>query len=291
MLTLADGHARRIDTAVAICEDESSGVLLTRLDASRERHVAIAPGSVAVCVCLRGRLDLQTVFGAVALLAGEAFVAVSDQLLRVAVRGHASGLLLASPNDALRQRRYRNGHAGADPPLFTQVHTDAGALLAIARVLEAMPPGPEAGALVDAALEHVFEMDRRFDVLVERCPGRTAAHRRQTLARFERTRNRVRFAASHDLDVGDLARQTNYTRWHFMRVFRQIYGVSPVSYLIQLRRQTCERLLAAHDMAIADVAAQAGFASAAAFARWFRAAYGVTASEWRLRRAGLRRAS
>jgi AraC family transcriptional regulator len=257
---------------------------LLLLDAARERSVALAPAPIVLCVCVQGRMDLHGACGLVPLLAGEAFVGANEQVVRLALRDSARGVLLLGSAAAWQDAPERDPR---EPPLFTALHRADPVLEGVAQAL--LQAGVEAGAALAAqAYARALELDCRHDALVARCPGRSAAQRRQTLARFERTRNRARFAGRPDSDVGMLARQTNYTRWHFVRVFHQIYGLSPAQWLLQLRREACERLLAAPASSIAEVATLAGFSSHAAFSRWFRAAYGMTASEWRLRGAARR---
>lgn len=237
------------------------------------------PARSSVCICTQGQLELNTVFGRVALMRGESLVAGDDQVLRIAVRG--VGVLVQGQGHLLRGEEREEAaatHDTLDPPLFTQFHRSDTTLSRIAATLCEAEPG-QCARLLDELRSRVAELDAELDPWIARCPGRTRAQQRQAFARFERSRNRARY--SHAFDVGELARHTNYTRWHFVRVFSQIYGQSPAGWLEQLRREDCERRLLLPGTSIAQVAAAAGYGSPAAFARWFRTCYGMTASQWR----------
>jgi AraC-like DNA-binding protein len=100
------------------------------------------------------------------------------------------------------------------------------------------------------------------------------------------------FIAEHhadpDLDADTVARSLAISARHLNRLF-EAHGCTATQWIWQTRLAAARRMLAsdAHSaMNIGDVALQCGFATQAHFARMFRAAHGVTPSEYRLAQIG-----
>jgi AraC family transcriptional regulator len=71
------------------------------------------------------------------------------------------------------------------------------------------------------------------------------------------------------ISLEDLARQAGISRFHFARQFRLSTGVSPMTYLRQVRIEHSLRMLLSRDATIAEVAARLGFADQSHFTRMF----------------------
>lgn len=84
-----------------------------------------------------------------------------------------------------------------------------------------------------------------------------------------------------DLDLQTLARETGYSRQHFLRMFHAATGYTPHRYVLQLRLKHAQELMRDRRTALIDVAANCGFSSQAHMSRIFRQAFGVTPSEYR----------
>ncbi|MBD0418192.1 helix-turn-helix domain-containing protein [Streptomyces sp. TRM S81-3] len=85
------------------------------------------------------------------------------------------------------------------------------------------------------------------------------------------------------LSPAHIARVHHISLRYLHKLF-QAEGISVSRWILQRRLEACRRDLLHHQMkglTIAAVAHQRGFASAAHFSRSFRAAYGVSPSEWR----------
>jgi AraC family transcriptional regulator len=73
------------------------------------------------------------------------------------------------------------------------------------------------------------------------------------------------------------------SRFHLIRMFRQVYGETPLRFLTRLRMEEACRRLALGDDAIANIAADCGYVNPTHFAAAFRRVVGVTPREYRLR--------
>ena len=90
---------------------------------------------------------------------------------------------------------------------------------------------------------------------------------------------KAHFAESLTLD--ELAEQVHYSRIHFGRRFKDVFGVSPMEYLTQLRLHVAKDLLVDDNLSIADIAVRTGYAKLSYFAAAFRRCYNVSPREMR----------
>jgi AraC-like DNA-binding protein len=90
----------------------------------------------------------------------------------------------------------------------------------------------------------------------------------------------TRVVASQELEA-----VSGLSRYELARQFRHVYGTSPYRYLL-MRRLERVRMRIAEGAALADIAAEVGFADQAHLSRQFKAAYGLTPARYRrMRRA------
>lgn len=87
---------------------------------------------------------------------------------------------------------------------------------------------------------------------------------------------------AESLDLDTLADVASFSRFHFHRIFRAQIGESVGQYVNRLRVENSARQLIYHSSkSITEIALDCGFSSSATFARAFKAAFGMSASEFR----------
>jgi AraC-like DNA-binding protein len=84
-----------------------------------------------------------------------------------------------------------------------------------------------------------------------------------------------------DLDLVAEAVAAGMSRTRFIHVFRDLVGVTPHRYVIELRTSHAARLLLESSMPVTDICFASGFGSMPGFHAAFRAAYGTTPSAFR----------
>jgi AraC-like DNA-binding protein len=89
------------------------------------------------------------------------------------------------------------------------------------------------------------------------------------------------------LALAELAREASLSRFHFLRAFARVTGLTPHRYLTRARLRRAAVLLATNDSRVIDVAMTSGFRDVSSFNRAYRAEFGATPREHRKR---LRRA-
>ena len=113
-------------------------------------------------------------------------------------------------------------------------------------------------------------------------PNSSSASRAEYLARIHRVMDHVERHLDGPLPLEELARVACFSPFHFHRLFSAITGETLHQFILRLRLEKAATLLCqGSDESVTAVALDCGFGSSAAFARAFRASFGVTATEWR----------
>jgi AraC family transcriptional regulator len=84
-----------------------------------------------------------------------------------------------------------------------------------------------------------------------------------------------------ELSLQVLARESGYSRVHFVRMFRAATGYTPHNYLLKLRLDRARELLARPTLSLTDIALECGFSSHSHLSRVFRQVLGAAPSEYR----------
>lgn len=77
------------------------------------------------------------------------------------------------------------------------------------------------------------------------------------------------------IDIHSIAVTSNISEYHFIRLFKKVFSMTPHQYIIQKRLEFSKTLLL-ENYALADVAFLSGFADKPSFAKSFRKKYAVT---------------
>jgi AraC family transcriptional regulator len=99
--------------------------------------------------------------------------------------------------------------------------------------------------------------------------------------KLSRVKELIETSLDQDLTLESLAKESGYSRAHFLRMFREATGMTPHQYVIQRRILNAEKLLAKDDISLANIAVACGFSSQAHFTLAFRKQLGVTPAEYR----------
>ena len=156
-----------------------------------------------------------------------------------------------------------------------------------------LPPLPELvvlGELAQAAAEGRSDvgLDEAGMLYAARFVSLVSEPRRTIPAATPHERRRAVEAAlwieanAHEMvDLGQTASQVGLSRFHFLRLFAKVLGVTPHQHLVCSRLRHATRLLADDTRTITDVAFEAGFGDLSNFVRTFRRAAGVSPRRFR----------
>ena len=95
--------------------------------------------------------------------------------------------------------------------------------------------------------------------------------------------------SSEEIDLERTAAEAGLSAFHFLRLFRQVLGVTPHQYLLRSRLRHAARLLAEPALPVTEVALEVGFADLSNFVRTFHRAAGLSPRRFREVAHGLRR--
>nr|ABS50483.1 NapR1 [Streptomyces sp. CNQ-525] len=99
------------------------------------------------------------------------------------------------------------------------------------------------------------------------------------LVRHAVTTIRERFFEPLSLD--DLAQSVRVSKYHFLRVFTRVTGVTPGRFLSAVRLHEAKRLLLSTSLTVADISAQVGYSSTGSFTRRFTESVGLSPTQYR----------
>ncbi|HEX9170546.1 MAG TPA: helix-turn-helix transcriptional regulator [Roseiarcus sp.] len=127
--------------------------------------------------------------------------------------------------------------------------------------------------------------------LIERVIAAMAGNRRLPAAPAAREARRVIEAirlvesdAAGPVGLHDLAASAGMSKYHFLRVFRRLTGMTPYQYLLSARMRRVALELVSSRRPVLDIALDAGFGDLSTFNRRFRAAFGATPTQYRASR-------
>jgi len=155
------------------------------------------------------------------------------------------------------------------------VSSNAPLAAAIAGAFLSFPAAPEPLA-VDALIEGLTS----GLLLADKSIRRNRRYRICDTTAIERARQCLDAATTRIVTSDELEAISGHRRFSLARQFRQLYGTSPYRYLLMRRLDLVRREIRA-GKALAQIALDAGFADQSHMTRMFRAAYGLSPSQFR----------
>lgn len=95
-----------------------------------------------------------------------------------------------------------------------------------------------------------------------------------TDARLARALEYMSAHLAEEISLDALAVEAGASKFHFVRLFREQLGETPIRYLTSLRLKTAARLLTTSDLPVGQIARECGFSDHARFSGVFRRRYG-----------------
>ena len=102
-----------------------------------------------------------------------------------------------------------------------------------------------------------------------------------TVARITRAVRAIDDDPAQELTLDTLAQQAGLSRYHFLRTFEQLTGMTPHQYVRRARLRLAAVRLAADPERVLDIALDCGFGDVSNFNRAFRSEFGVSPQAFR----------
>ena len=97
---------------------------------------------------------------------------------------------------------------------------------------------------------------------------------RETLQRLGRAREFIDHCYDHPLNLDQISEKACFSRYHFLRLFRQAFNKTPHQYLIERRIEKAKELLSSDELRVTDVCFEVGFQSLGSFSSLFHKCVG-----------------
>jgi AraC-like DNA-binding protein len=98
-----------------------------------------------------------------------------------------------------------------------------------------------------------------------------------------RARELIDTQYAQPLDLDELARTANFSRYHFLRAFRAEFHATPHEYLTRKRIERSKELLAEDQLTVTEICFEVGFESLGSFSTLFHKIVGWSPSIYRAR--------
>src|SRR4026208_1626216 len=96
----------------------------------------------------------------------------------------------------------------------------------------------------------------------------------EVLERLDRARNFIDLCYALPLDLDEISSHACFSRYHFLRLFRQAFNKTPHQYLTERRSERAKELLSADELRVTDVCFEVGFQSLGSFSTLFHKSVG-----------------
>jgi len=84
-----------------------------------------------------------------------------------------------------------------------------------------------------------------------------------------------------ELQVDEIAKEVNLSKFYFLQAYKKIFGVSPYQYLIFKRLSYAKHLLVHTDFSISEIALLSGYSDIYIFSKSFKKVFNVAPSSFR----------
>lgn len=84
--------------------------------------------------------------------------------------------------------------------------------------------------------------------------------------------------ATQTFTVTDYAKEVGISEYHFYRLFKKVYNISPKQLLIEKRLESAHKLLIAENLGVGEVASICGYADIFTFSKAFKKRFGIAPS-------------
>jgi AraC family transcriptional regulator len=140
--------------------------------------------------------------------------------------------------------------------------------------------GGPSGALYSESLAHALAVQFVLADVVRRVPVPSAAPALPEHI-LSRVKARIEADLGESLTLGDLAKESGYSRAHFVRMFQASLGETPHQYILAQRIDRAQRMLREDHETLVEIAIACGFSSQAHMTVSFRHVLGTTPGQYR----------
>lgn len=102
--------------------------------------------------------------------------------------------------------------------------------------------------------------------------------RKDLLRKVEKAKEYIDLHYYHDLNIAQIAMKAGLSEYHFFRLFKSVYGLSPHQYIIRKRLFSARNIIRQEGLAISEAAIMTGFSDVHSFSKAFKKFFGYAPS-------------
>ena len=130
-------------------------------------------------------------------------------------------------------------------------------------------------------LGYLLQQQRDVSKAVEKLPPVRMSTRVELYRRLSRSIDYIHANVGEKIDLQDLSEASLLSKYHFLRLFKLAYGLSPYQYLQDLRIEKARGMLSKTTLPVADLAYSLGFDNPQSFSRLFFQRLGLYPTHYR----------
>ncbi len=138
-------------------------------------------------------------------------------------------------------------------------------------------------------LQRMYEVQRQDESKAQRISAVKATTKKELYRRVGIATNLINSRYASPLTLDKIASAAMLSRFHFLRVFKDLYGITPMEYLTRCRVDAAVRLLQSGDHSVGEVSAMVGFQSRTTLFRQLKARHGSAPLGYRRKPSGTAR--
>lgn len=96
-----------------------------------------------------------------------------------------------------------------------------------------------------------------------------------------RMQDYIHYHLDENISLDDICKAASYSKWHSLRIFKEIFRKTPFEYIRAMRMTNAARDIRHDSDSIVDIAMNTGFGSHEGFTKAFHAYFGVNPSKYR----------
>lgn len=131
-------------------------------------------------------------------------------------------------------------------------------------------------------LLYLLSLQQQIQQEIARLPALKQGTRAELYLRLNRARDQLMSSGPETLSLEQLADTACLSKYHFLRLFKAAYGITPHQFQLNLRINKARKLLTQTHLNIQEIAWTIGSEDPASFSRQFRKQVGVYPSQYRL---------
>ncbi|HWB93234.1 MAG TPA: AraC family transcriptional regulator [Puia sp.] len=131
-------------------------------------------------------------------------------------------------------------------------------------------------------LAYHLQQHHHITQIINHLPPVRKSTRVEVYRRLSRAMDVLRSGFCGEVSLDQLAAEACLSKYHFLRLFRTAYGLSPYQYIQHLRIEKARVLLADPTISITDLAGRLGFDNSQSFSRLFFQRMGLYLTQYRL---------